>query len=308
MLSVAFIGWLVSVTDEKYLDTILVAVWVVGMIMTLFIAIVFTVVEPANSQDLNISEEQAPLLLKNALYLTADQTKFHLTYKPYSIFGEQLSHISEEEDASQLDRVFTTESIGRVTSYDSTPSYYSTPSTRLHHYSRHADLESSNMCVNSSALAALPLPASTDPLIALWTPKEDDVDYYTVTKRNKWKSQTLTLTLLLLGIAYGFINTFLIAYFYIMLDISIPILSVYIIMQILGDMVVLKVIEKVKRNWGCLWECCTEKKKDVYLCVLIFPLSPFDSVVYSTFKFDCGHNMCTHYLDSLCHDVSHLAT
>jgi hypothetical protein len=51
----------------------------VGMIMTLFIAIVFTVVEPANSQDINISEEQASLLLKNVLYLTADQTKSHLT-------------------------------------------------------------------------------------------------------------------------------------------------------------------------------------------------------------------------------------
>jgi hypothetical protein len=119
------------------------------------------------------------------------------------------------------------------------------------------------MCVNSSALAALLLPASTDPLIALWTPKEDDVDYYTVIKRNKWKSQTLTFTFLLLGIAYGFINAFLTADFYIMLDISNPILSAYVIIQILSDMVVLKVIEKVKDigGLGMLHRClslCTD--------------------------------------------------
>ncbi|KAI8886722.1 hypothetical protein K501DRAFT_177026 [Backusella circina FSU 941] len=243
------------------------------MVMLLFIAIVYAVIEPANFQDLNISEEQAPVLLKNAHYLTADQTKF--IYKPYSLFGEQLSHISEEE--SQLDRVFTAEdSLGRVTSYASTtPSYHSNGLLHHNYSSRHDEVM---VCVHSSALAALPLPVSTDPLTALWT-AGDEMVYYTVTKRDRWKYQTLKLTLLLLGINYGLINTFLTAYFYIMLEMSIPLISVYIILQIVGDMMVSKVIEKWFIQRLNLTVVTTCAHITLILCAMMYPILKPNSIV-----------------------------
>lgn len=264
------VGWLINITEDRFLDTVLVTTWIIGMVLLLLIALLFTSVEPANATQLDISEEQAPLLLKNALHLTADQNSISFpSYRPYSIFGEQLSHISEE-DASQLDRMFTNtdDSLIHVDSFDSTPSFYS----GLHHHyaSRHNHSDEEHHLsmtiiptVPSNALALLPLPTPTDPLVAFFPcmrPEQDNLQddllvhpYYhynnnqnnAMAKINSWKTQTLSLTLLLLGVGYTLLNTFLFIYVYTILQVSIYMIACLIMVHATAEMIVSFTIEKV---------------------------------------------------------------
>lgn len=264
------VGWLINITQDRFLDTVLVIMWMIGMVSLLLIALLFTSVEPANANQLDISEEQAPLLLKNALHLTADQNSISFpSYRPYSIFGEQLSHISEE-DASQLDRMFTNteDSLRHVDSYDSTPSFYS----GLHHHysSRYTNNDEEHHLsmtiiptVPSNALALLPLPTPTDPLVAFFPwmrPEQDNLQddllvhpYYcynnnqniAMAKINNWKTQTLSLTLLLLGIGYTLLNTFLFIYVYTILQVSIYMIACLVMVHATAEMIVSYTIEKV---------------------------------------------------------------
>lgn len=268
IIMTGLVGWLINITEDRFLDTVLVTMWMIGMVLLLLIALLFTSVEPANANQLDISEEQAPLLLKNALHLTADQNSISFpSYRPYSIFGEQLSHISEE-DASQLDRIFTNteDSLRHVNSYDSTSSFYS---GLHHHYSRHNNNDEEHHLsmtiiptVPSNALALLPLPTPTDPLVAFFSwmrPEQDNLQddllvhpyyYYSnnqnnaMAKINNWKTQTLSLTLLLLGIGYTLLNTFLFIYVYTILQVSIYMIACLIMVHATAEMIVLYTIEK----------------------------------------------------------------
>jgi hypothetical protein len=268
IIMTGLVGWLINITEDRFLDTVLVTMWMIGMVLLLLIALLFTSVEPANANQLDISEEQAPLLLKNALHLTADQNSISFpSYRPYSIFGEQLSHISEE-DASQLDRMFTNteDSLRHVNSYDSTSSFYS---GLHHHYSRHNNNDEEHHLsmtiiptVPSNALALLPLPTPTDPLVAFFSwmrPEQDNLQddllvhpyyYYSnnqnnaMAKINNWKTQTLSLTLLLLGIGYTLLNTFLFIYVYTILQVSIYMIAYLIMVHATAEMIVLYTIEK----------------------------------------------------------------
>ncbi len=278
IIMTGFIGWLINLTGDGFLDTILVTMWVIGMILLLLVALLFTSVEPANSNQLNISDDQAPLLLKNALHLTADQNSISFPlYKPYSVFGEQLSHISEEEDSSQLDRMFTNDnSLYPIDSYNSSsaPSFYS--ENRRYLSTNNNDEELLNMnqlssmtiipTVPSNALALLPLPTPTDPLVAFFPwmrPDQDNLQddllvgqhhpYYNhhqnsaLTKINNWKTNTLSLTLFLLGISYTLLNTFLFIYIYTILEISLSMIACLIMVHTAAEMIVLFTIEKVKK-------------------------------------------------------------
>ncbi|KAG1083920.1 hypothetical protein G6F42_022012 [Rhizopus arrhizus] len=264
------IGLVISImTEDRYLDIVLVGVYMIGMVLLLIVALVFTAVEPANASQLDISDEQAPLLLKNALFLTADQNNL-VTYRPYSVFGEQLSHISEE-DASQLDRMFTREdSLRLMDSYDSNaPSFYSRNSY-LSASALQMDPEDTNAnylsmtlvpTVPANALALLPLPTPTDPLVAFFSCMRSNPDntddelvvggyYYGQPqlqnqKVNQWKTQTLAVTMLLLGIANALINTFLFVYVYSFMEMSIYIISCLIMIHMTCEMIVAYIIEKV---------------------------------------------------------------
>lgn len=260
-----FIGWLINLTGDGFLDTILVTMWVIGMVLLLLVALLFTSVEPANSNQLNISDEQAPLLLKNALHLTADQNSISFPlYKPYSIFGEQLSHISEEEDSSQLDRMFTNEnSLSLMNSYNSSSmqSYYSGD---MNDEEMNNQLSSMTIIptVPSNALALLPLPTPTDPLVAFFPwmrPEQDNLQddllvgqhhynqhhQHALSKINNWKTNTLSLTLFLLGISYTLMNTFLFIYVYTILEVSLSIIACLIMVHTAAEMIVSFTIEQV---------------------------------------------------------------
>lgn len=271
------IGLLISMmAEDRYLDIILIGVYMIGMVLLLVIALVFTNVEPANASQLDISEEQAPLLLKNALYLTADQNNL-VTYRPYSIFGEQLSHISEE-DASQLDRLFTREdSLRPMDSYDSNaPSFYSRYSYMSGSVVAAGQEENANHLsmtlvptVPANALALLPLPTPTDPLIAFFAcmrSNQENTDdelvgsyYYGQQqsqnqKVNQWKTQTLSVTMLLLGISNALLNTFLFVYVYSFMEMSMYIISCLIMIHMTCEMIVAYIIEKV----------CILKSSDIF--------------------------------------------
>ncbi|KAI9354197.1 hypothetical protein BD770DRAFT_325164 [Pilaira anomala] len=271
------------------------------MVFLLLISLLFTSVEPANATQLNISEEQAPLLLKNALHLTADQNSMLFpSYRPYSIFGEQLSHISEE-DASQLDRMFTNtdDSLRHVDSYDSIPSFYS----GLHHsypsrntYNNNNNDEENHLSmtiiptVPSNALALLPLPTPTDPLVAYFAwmrPEQDNLQddlmvgqgplyYYNnpnnaMHKTNSWKTQTLSITLFILGISYTLLNTFLFIYAYTVLQVSIYTIACLVMIQATSEMIVSYTIEKWFIHRLNLTLITTSVHIILILCAILYP-------------------------------------
>lgn len=297
IIMTGLIGWLINITGDRFLDTILVTTWVIGMILLLLVALLFTSVEPANSNQLDISDEQAPLLLKNALHLTADQNSISFpSYKPYSIFGEQLSHISEEEDSSQLERMFTNEnSLRHVDSYDSTPSFYS----GLHHqYSSRYNEENNQLSsmtiiptVPSNALALLPVPTPTDPLVAFFPwmrPDQDNLQddllvgqhpfyYYNqnqnsaLSKINNWKTNTLSLTLFLLGVSYTLLNTFLFIYVYTILEISLYMIACLIMIHTAAEMIVSFIIEKWFIHRLNLTMITTSVHIILILCAILYP-------------------------------------
>ncbi|KAG1140378.1 hypothetical protein G6F37_000867 [Rhizopus arrhizus] len=258
-------------------------------------------VKPAGANQLNISDDQAPLLLKNSLSLAVDQNSlYYPTYKPYSIFGEQLSHISEE-DANQLDRMLTAEdSLRHVSSYDSNaPSFYSrrtAANEELHrYYSRYTeeqvmDENQEPSTVHVYALALLPLPSVTDPLIALLSKQDDEEtdeelfprNYYyynhqqqqnnpQLMKLKNWKMTTLDITLLLLGITKAMLNTFLFIYVYSILDFSIMDISFLIIAHIASEMVVHFIIEKWYIHKLNLTLITTLTHISLILCCIIYP-------------------------------------
>lgn len=273
IITTGFIGLVMNaLSKDRYLDLVLISTYLIGMVLLFIIALFFTThVEPVNASQLDISEEQAPLLLKNALQSTSDPLQYPI-YKPYSIFGEQLSHISEEEQ-SQLDRVFTTtdDSLRLVESVDSmSPSFYSNdilyPS-----FSRQTDPMNNTTTTiiptlpsNTLALQS-PLPIPTDALVAFFSKYiksqqqqqspglEDTGDYfYTpqyMPKLNLWKSRALSISILLMGISQALLNTFLFIYFYSILEISIYMISCLIMVHMTSELVMSFIVQKVNMNY-----------------------------------------------------------
>ncbi|CAO3672700.1 unnamed protein product [Rhizopus stolonifer] len=266
------IGLVVSKSSEDSFGTILLGVWIVGaMLLCVFALSKSDAVVPANFDQLNIRDDQAPLLLKSALRLTVDQSSiYYAVYKPYSIFGEQLSHISEE-DASLLDRVMTTEdSLRQMYSYASNvPSFYSRRITTNdgleQHRSRNTEQgeayeEEEHRMLHAYALALLPLPTSTDPLVALLSNPEDEeadeelfprTSYYYQPQNNphlmklkNWKLKALSVTILLVGITKALLNTFLFIYSSSVLGISVTDIACLIMVQLTSEAMVHFTIEK----------------------------------------------------------------
>ncbi|CAO3634923.1 unnamed protein product [Mucor fragilis] len=296
------IGLVISaMTEDRYLDIILIGVYTIGMVLLLVVALVFTTVEPANASQLDISDEQAPLLLKNALFLTADQNNL-VAYRPYSIFGEQLSHISEE-DASQLDRMFTREdSLRPMDSYDSNaPSFYSRNSymsgsvVQVDPQDTNANYLSMTLVptVPANALALLPLPTPTDPLVAFFScmrsnPESTDDElvggyYYGQPqpqnhKVNQWKTQTLSVTMLLLGVANALMNTFLFVYVYSFMEMSMYIISCLIMIHMTCEMIVAYIIEKWFIHGLNLTLVTTSVHITLIICAILYPCLKPDSV------------------------------
>ncbi|KAG1463425.1 hypothetical protein G6F56_005284 [Rhizopus delemar] len=270
---IGLIGLVARKSNEDSFGTMLLGVWIVGAILLCVFALSKSnAVVPANLDQLNIRDDQAPLLLKSALRLTVDQSSiYYAVYKPYSIFGEQLSHISEE-DASLLDRVMTTEdSLRQMYSYVSNvPSFYSRRITTndglVQYRSQNTEQgeayeEEEHRTFHAYALALLPLPTSTDPLVALLSNPEDEeaeeelfprTSYYYQPQNNphlmklkNWKLKALSVTILLVGITKALLNTFLFIYSSSVLGISVTDIACLIMVQLTSEAMVHFTIEKV---------------------------------------------------------------
>ncbi|RCI02160.1 hypothetical protein CU098_011769, partial [Rhizopus stolonifer] len=244
---IGLIGLVARKSNEDSFGTMLLGVWIVGAILLCVFALSKSnAVVPANLDQLNIRDDQAPLLLKSALRLTVDQSSiYYAVYKPYSIFGEQLSHISEE-DASLLDRVMTTEdSLRQMYSYVSNvPSFYSRRITTndglVQYRSQNTEQgeayeEEEHRTFHAYALALLPLPTSTDPL-----PQNNPH----LMKLKNWKLKALSVTILLVGITKALLNTFLFIYSSSVLGISVTDIACLIMVQLTSEAMVHFTIEK----------------------------------------------------------------
>ncbi|KAI9263735.1 hypothetical protein BY458DRAFT_534337 [Sporodiniella umbellata] len=245
-------------------------VWIIGSVLLIICALSKSnAVLPANINELKISDDQAPLLLKSAAVSGADQSSiFNTPYKPYSIFGEQLSRITEE-DASALDLVLTTEnSLRQMYSYGSNvSSFYSRrilANEGLEYYrsqsTEREDIEEQQRTVHVYALSLLPLPTVIDPLVALLSSPEDEAadeelfprPMYNdqplanplLLKSKSRRLQTLACTTLLLGVTKALLNTFLFVYIYHVLQIPLFDISFLIMAQIASESVVHFFIEK----------------------------------------------------------------
>ncbi|KAK4515789.1 uncharacterized protein ATC70_010743 [Mucor velutinosus] len=129
------IGW--SLNDDHDFDTLMVTILIGSVI--LFLLSLSTTVQAADPSLLGITcnevDETTPLA-KHALQRTNTSSSC-VYYKPYSLFGEQLSHISEE-DASMLQRMTTANNsvsikpLPRPASVCSGLSYLTNTTTHLH--------------------------------------------------------------------------------------------------------------------------------------------------------------------------------
>ncbi|KAL9551358.1 hypothetical protein MBANPS3_004290 [Mucor bainieri] len=129
------IGW--SLDDDHDFDTLMVTILIGSVI--LFLLSLSTTVQAADPSLLGIIcneiDETTPLA-KHGLQPT-DTSSSYVYYKPYSLFGEQLSHISEE-DASMLQRMTTTNNsvsikpLPRPASVCSGSSHFTNSTTHLH--------------------------------------------------------------------------------------------------------------------------------------------------------------------------------
>ncbi|CAO3625658.1 unnamed protein product [Mucor fragilis] len=129
------IGW--SLDDDHDFDTLMVTILIGSVI--LFLLSLSTTVQAADPSLLGIIcneiDETTPLA-KHASQ-PADTSSSYVYYKPYSLFGEQLSHISEE-DASMLQRMTTTNNsvsirpLPRPASICSGSSHFTSSTTHLY--------------------------------------------------------------------------------------------------------------------------------------------------------------------------------
>ncbi|RCI01298.1 hypothetical protein CU097_014803 [Rhizopus azygosporus] len=179
VVMIGITGLVIHFTNEDNIRLILLILWIIGMI-SLSIISNTNQVKPSSPAELNISEDQAPLLLKNALSLTTDQNTL------------------------------------------------------------------------------LPLPTTTDPLVALLSKQEDEELYddlfiprnyilpinHQLIKLKNWKLKTLGMSILLLGITDALLNTFLFMYAYSVLGISLSMISWLIVTNITSQSIVHCVIEK----------------------------------------------------------------
>ncbi|KAI8371637.1 uncharacterized protein BYT42DRAFT_501827 [Radiomyces spectabilis] len=203
--------------------------------MALFLLSLSTTVQPADPSLLAVPEVQAPLM-KNALQPVESRTSNHF-YKPYSLFGEQLSHISEE-DASMLQRMSSQQ---RPTSLASRLSYGSrtttagfayyidypwiaasrTPITRTSTTPNNGP-ECQPIVLPSLELALLPLSSCEAPMAVLMTlwpplrfpPDEEELIYSYPIAVSAATQYSLILSMALLGMAWAMMNSFLFLYLY----------------------------------------------------------------------------------------------
>ncbi|KAI9023056.1 hypothetical protein CLU79DRAFT_750121 [Phycomyces nitens] len=231
MLSVGLVYWIYPLPPLLFILAGFVAIGSLGFAC---IGLVCTNPEPVDPSELANVNELAPFFLKNALQPTDTRTSagpnssiYNPLYQPYSLFGEQLSHISEE-DASLLQRMASPQSIMRNPSISSHYSYGSTLSqsnppagafpensylnTNPSNPGQNVEVSFTVLPVSSLDLALIPNPSPEDPMgvLVMLRHPEDYFSYnYLTNLPSQWRIQSVLLSLFLLGIVSGMINCLL---------------------------------------------------------------------------------------------------
>ncbi|KAI8371199.1 hypothetical protein EDC96DRAFT_439707 [Choanephora cucurbitarum] len=189
------IGW--SLDDDHDFDTLMVTLLIGSVI--LFLLSLSTTVQPADPTLLGIQDEQSPLLPDY--------------YKPYSLFKEHLSHISEE-DPSLLQRMATNQSkpLPRPTSL----------------------LIWDDHLPPSFELARLPYPPPQAPAIVLIT-LMPGYTHCPEINHSKWMVRSFVSSIFCLGMAYGMTQPLLYLYLHDTLGFPMHTLGLMGCMTIMAD-------------------------------------------------------------------------
>ncbi|KAI7871896.1 hypothetical protein BDF14DRAFT_1760271 [Spinellus fusiger] len=237
---VGFVHWL------TYPQPLLVLLTLWTAIITLIFTCIcwcWVTTEPMDPNELNTTSESAPYFLKNAPQLSDTRISAGPTslqnplYKPYSLFGEELSHISEE-DASLLQRMNSTHSLMQNPSRTSHYSYDSTVLSGYHGTFSESNYFSSAILspnaqsretpfitvpVSSLDLALLILPYPQDPMavLLLLPPSEEYRPCHHDSSLFLWKVRSLFMCMGLMGGVSGMLNSLLVVY--LVLGLGMPI-------------------------------------------------------------------------------------
>ncbi|KAG0194780.1 hypothetical protein DFQ28_006629 [Apophysomyces sp. BC1034] len=211
----AGLGW--GMTYSR-IEIILLSMVATGAFLLLLLTILNHAIQTPEIDD----EEFTPLFLKNGLQ-PLDSGSTHVPYglyQPYSLFAEQLSHISEE-DTSMLQQMASNTSLMRHPSW--TASVDSSG-----HSSWTAAPVPPHLPVSSFELALLPLPPPESPIVAIasylpWIHVPDEYQQPRHTIHDK-RTTSLLITMFLMGLVGAMLNTLL--YLFLHYSLAMPVFQI----------------------------------------------------------------------------------
>lgn len=265
------IGWFLD--DDHDFDTLMVTTLIGSVI--LFLLSLSTNVQPADvslldiiqcpttSEDLTVVvDESSPFLTKQQAYTSFQQqepTTTFIYYKPYSLFGEHLSNISEE-DASMVQRMTTTHS----TSIRPLPANsIQSSSSRMYRlpYTPPISCNNHNIPIQfvqeqlpaSFELARLPYPPPEAPSLVLITffpgyyqkqtvppvvqPQEEEYYYlHCYQQQSRWILKSFMSSLFCLGVVFGLTQSLLFLYVHDTLQLPMHFVGVVGFMMVCADL------------------------------------------------------------------------
>lgn len=243
------IGW--SLDDDHDFDTLMVTILIGSVI--LFLLSLSTSVQSADPSLLGIVcteavDETSPLTKQSV-------DTSGLYYKPYSLFGEQLSHISEE-DASMLQRMATTNNSVSIRPLPRHASIAGSESSNHNDHPFYAVVYPPFNSPPSFELARLPYPPPLSPIIVLITfvpgycQQHDDEYHYPLTtyhhQPSKWIVKSFICSMFSLGIVFGMTQTLLFPYLHDLLDFPMHIIGIIGLIMIVADLLASLLVIRVK--------------------------------------------------------------
>lgn len=273
------IGWFLD--DDHDFDTLMVTTLIGSVI--LFLLSLSTNVQAADVSLLDIVQCQEEIdetspLTKHALQRT-ETTSSYIYYKPYSLFGEHLSNISEE-DASMLQRMTTANSTSirplPASLHSSCLSQNLEDAPTPYHHSYHPKPYTPPISRNNNVpihfidenlppsfeLARLPYPPPEAPIVVLITffpgyyqkhqysrhslnvsPQEEDYYYlHCYHQQSKWILKSFMSSLFCLGVVYGMTQSLLYIYLHDTLNLPMHLIGIIGLIMIAADLLASKLV------------------------------------------------------------------
>ncbi|KAF7725290.1 hypothetical protein EC973_000300 [Apophysomyces ossiformis] len=217
-----------------------------GAILLLLLVVINRTVQTSVTEE---EEDFMPLLMKSGLQ-PLNSGSAHVPYglyKPYSVFGEELSHISEE-DMSAIQQMASSTSLIRHASWAASNDS-SSRSSRTATAAQQQAL--SSVSVSSFELALLPLSPPESPMVVIvsylpWIDLPDEYQQPQHLMEDK-HSKSLLATMFLMGVIGAMINTF----FYVFLHyiLAMPLIEIGLAAAMTTLM---ELVAHATKRWGRL--------------------------------------------------------